>query len=78
MEEFIFSAVLCTTIIAFGAGCVIGGRRYRQRLIAEEERTRKWKTRAYKMAWGIPLDDSGMRETKHVFGPPSYKDYSCK
>lgn len=75
VAEWIFSAFLCTAIVSFGAGYYVAKSRYIRQLGYEEARTRKWKTRAYKMAWGIPLDEPEMREIQHAMGPPKAGDY---
>jgi hypothetical protein len=68
--EWLFSVYLSTAIVSFGAGYYIARSRYIRMLTHEEARTRKWKTRAYKMAWGIPLKESDLVETKYAQGPP--------
>jgi hypothetical protein len=74
--EWLFSIYLSTAIVAFGAGYYVAKSRYIRMLGFEEERTRKWKTRAYKMAWGIPLDESDLVETKYAQGPLPLKPYT--
>jgi hypothetical protein len=73
--EWMFSAVLVLMIASYGLGYYTAKRIFGKQLVAEEARALKWKTRAYKMAWRIPLDDSDMRETKHALGLPKASDY---